>query len=270
MDRIINVKVRGHYLTKDNNKAGVQGEANATHLHIEFNPSWEGLAKSVIFFNAHGQFPVKVTLTTNDICASDIVPGEGVYVTYDVAIPREAMTEHGWAEFTLEGVKEGVVAKTLTDKLYVHEAPDTTYVEEPTEPPSPTELEKMQAQLESILENILLATEASEASEDSAEKAAASANAAASSANAAAALAGEAAESAKALKQAELEMNDAEDEMRRAAAELEAVDGVYVGSGTPPERASVWIDPTGRPTGTEAWEFDMEDGTTEIKTVVVV
>lgn len=46
--------------------------------------------------------------------------------------------------------------------------------------------------------------------------------------------------------------------------------GVYVGSNTPPEGYNVWIDPSGQPTSTEDWEFDLEDGTTEIKTVVVV
>ena len=47
-------------------------------------------------------------------------------------------------------------------------------------------------------------------------------------------------------------------------------DHVYVGSDTPPDTATIWIDPTGEPTSTEEWEFDMEDGTTKQKTVVVV
>lgn len=46
--------------------------------------------------------------------------------------------------------------------------------------------------------------------------------------------------------------------------------GVYVGSGMPPSTATVWIDPDGEPTSTELWTFEMEDGTTETKTVVVV
>ena len=45
---------------------------------------------------------------------------------------------------------------------------------------------------------------------------------------------------------------------------------VYVGSDAPPEKATIWIDPTGEPTSTEEWEFEMDDGTTEKKTVVVV
>lgn len=46
--------------------------------------------------------------------------------------------------------------------------------------------------------------------------------------------------------------------------------GVYIGSETPPDNINVWIDPNGRPSNTEDWEFDMEDGTTETRTVVVV
>lgn len=46
--------------------------------------------------------------------------------------------------------------------------------------------------------------------------------------------------------------------------------GVYVGSGTPPANATVWINPDGEPTSTEEWEFDLDDGSTEEKTVVVV
>lgn len=46
--------------------------------------------------------------------------------------------------------------------------------------------------------------------------------------------------------------------------------GVHVGADTPPENASVWINPDGEPTGTEDWEFDLDDGSNETKTVVVI
>lgn len=45
--------------------------------------------------------------------------------------------------------------------------------------------------------------------------------------------------------------------------------GIYVGSDTPPDEATVWIDPNGDATSTEDWEFEMTDGTTVTKTVVV-
>ena len=46
--------------------------------------------------------------------------------------------------------------------------------------------------------------------------------------------------------------------------------GVYVGSGTPPENANVWVVPDGEPSNTETWTFTLEDGTTVSKSVVVV
>ena len=46
--------------------------------------------------------------------------------------------------------------------------------------------------------------------------------------------------------------------------------GVYIGTGTPPDNANVWVIPTGNPTSTEDWEFDLDDGTTDTKSVVVV
>ena len=48
------------------------------------------------------------------------------------------------------------------------------------------------------------------------------------------------------------------------------VSGVHFGADTPPDDATVWVDPNGEPTSTEDWEFDMNDGTTDTKTVVVV
>ena len=45
---------------------------------------------------------------------------------------------------------------------------------------------------------------------------------------------------------------------------------LHVGSDNPPATASVWIDPNGEPTNTEDWEFDLKDGTTEVRTVVVL
>ena len=45
--------------------------------------------------------------------------------------------------------------------------------------------------------------------------------------------------------------------------------GLHIGSSTPPDTADVWVDPNGEPTTVEEWEFDMDDGSTETKTVVV-
>lgn len=46
--------------------------------------------------------------------------------------------------------------------------------------------------------------------------------------------------------------------------------GVYIGADTPPDNANVWINPNGKPTGTENWEFELDTGATDTKMVVVI
>lgn len=46
--------------------------------------------------------------------------------------------------------------------------------------------------------------------------------------------------------------------------------GIYIGADYPPPSATIWIDPTGEPSATEGWEFDMEAGGTTVKRVVVL
>ena len=50
----------------------------------------------------------------------------------------------------------------------------------------------------------------------------------------------------------------------------DGVSGVHIGTDTPPDTANVWVNPNGDPTSTEDWEFDLEDGSTDTKTVVVL
>ena len=65
MDRLIEIKVSGNHLWKDNDLAGVQGEGNITFLRITFDGGWAGFAKSITFFDARGKNPVKRVLTTD-------------------------------------------------------------------------------------------------------------------------------------------------------------------------------------------------------------
>lgn len=46
--------------------------------------------------------------------------------------------------------------------------------------------------------------------------------------------------------------------------------GVHYGADDPPSNATIWINPNGDPTTIENWEFDLDDGNTEEKTVVVL
>lgn len=181
MDRIINVHVNGHYLTKDGNKAGVKGEANATKLMIWFNENdkeWGGCAKEVIFHNALGENPTKVIITpsTSDdgvVVGGGVIIGGGVSINgmigdeigYKIPIPPEAMTEHGWMSFTIQGVDDGVVLKSLTDKLFVHDSPDTSKAGN-TVRPTPSDLEQLRKALEDILNDIYTAQEAARRAEE--------------------------------------------------------------------------------------------------------
>lgn len=175
MDRIINVKVNGHYLTKDSNKAGVKGEVNATKLKIWFDAedeSWGDCAKEVVFHNANGENPVKIDLTPNLLggfvgggATSDSPIIGGGEICYNVPIPGEAMTEHGWMSFTIQGTADGVVLKSLTDKLFVHDSPETSKAGNSVVP-TPTDLEQLRQALEDILKDIYTAQEAARRAEE--------------------------------------------------------------------------------------------------------
>lgn len=45
---------------------------------------------------------------------------------------------------------------------------------------------------------------------------------------------------------------------------------LYIGTGTPPSDAQIWINPEGDPAATEVWEFELESGDIETKSVVVL
>ena len=62
MDRTININVNGEFVKKDNKNAGVQGEANATKLHITMSADWEQYSKRIIWRDPMGEKPVAVVL----------------------------------------------------------------------------------------------------------------------------------------------------------------------------------------------------------------
>lgn len=166
MDRIIEVKVSGNYLVKDNDLAGVQHESNATRLRIEFDAGWDGFAKKVTFWNALGENPVARTLTADLL--EDITKSTRIYLC---PIPGEAMAEVGKLEFVIDGWVDGVRQRSLPDKLKVK---PSGYVEDPDEPssPTPSQAEQLQQQIDTLLGNIqdaqVSAGEAAERAEEAA------------------------------------------------------------------------------------------------------
>ena len=156
MDGIINVKVGGNYLSKDNKNAGVRGEANVTSLRITFDESWDNYAKTVTFLDAHGNNPVKRIESVDLI--KDISKDRRTYIT---PIPKEPLAIAGEMTFVIDGYIDGKRKRSMSDKLVVKDAPNPDNAGEPTDP-TPTQAEQLQKQIDSIIAYIHDASKAKE------------------------------------------------------------------------------------------------------------
>lgn len=178
MDRLIEVKVNGNLVTKDGKNAGTQGEYNATTLRIEFDPGWDGYAKTITFFNAYGENPIKRTLTADLL--EDIT--ESIRI-YKVKIPGEPLEEAGKCSFVIDGYSiDGVLQRSVEEFLTVKAAKDTREAGDPVDP-TPTQAEQLQTQIDTLLDDM---QEQAIIAHDAAENAKASEEAAAEAAEAAA------------------------------------------------------------------------------------
>lgn len=188
LNRLIEVKVSGNYLSKDNKNAGVQHEANVAYLRITFDEGWNSYAKKVTWWDAKGLNPVEITLTTNLLENA----AESTHI-YLVPIPGEAMAEAGMNTFVIDGYTNGKRQRSVAGQLVVKSAP---YIEDADQPadPTPTQAEQLQEQIDAIGEDIRGAAAAA----GSAEAAAGFAAEALASKNAAAGSAAEASAAAKA------------------------------------------------------------------------
>lgn len=148
MDRRIEVKINGFLVDKDNRKAGVQYEGNVTELRIAFDSGWDAYAKTVTFWDATMSNPVKIILGVNRL--EDIVSSTRVYL---VPIPPEALTEAGDMTFVIDGWIDGRRKRSLSDTLYVEEAPFEPDAAESADP-TPTQAEQLQREIEKIVGDI--------------------------------------------------------------------------------------------------------------------
>ena len=143
--RTIHVTVTGEFISKDNKNGGVQGEANATQLHIVFDNTWSGYGKRVIWRDAYGENPVAVVLTPT---VEGLIDGDTL--TFDTPIPSEPLKHPGWCSFTIDGYQDGdpsQIALTVSDTLKVYPN-DTDY--RPGEP-TPTQAQQIMAAIEAIV-----------------------------------------------------------------------------------------------------------------------
>lgn len=263
MDRVINIKVGGYHLTKDNNVAGVRGEGNVANLRITFDESWDKFAKTVTFYDAQGNNPVKRIQGVDLI--EDITTDARTYLT---PIPPEPMAIAGDLTFVIDGYYEGTRQRSISDELIVKDAPITDNANEPTDI-TPTQAEQLQGQIDYIKGNIQEAVIAKEGAEEARNKAEQSEKNALRYAEESAADADEAeaqANNAKVYSEnAEEYANKAEEaishnpvivdgywhiwnatieEYINTGIKAQAGSEVYMGD-NPPDSADVWIDPNG-------------------------
>ena len=167
-------------MQKNNNIGGIQGEGNVTTLHITFDDSWANLAKSITFWNAKGENPVKVLLTN-----AQLVEIRNSLLEFNVLIPAEPLAVEGDMIFVIDGYVDGKRARSMQDSLVVKAAMTTN---EPIEP-TPTQAEQLNLAIQKILPEVqketIKATEAAKQSEASAQKSATSALEASNSAESA-------------------------------------------------------------------------------------
>ena len=161
MDRIINVKVGGNHLNKDNKNAGVRGEANVTILRITFDEGWDNYTKKITFWDARGLNPVVVSLLPHS--------AEGDARTYLVPIPSEPMQEAGMLTFVIEGTIDDKVQRSLSDRLEVKDAPIAENAGQPV-PPTPDDLTQLAGEIEKIKADILESRDAKELAEQAKEE----------------------------------------------------------------------------------------------------
>jgi len=224
MERIIEVKVNGYQLTKDNRYAGVQGEANVTTLRITFDESWDAYAKTITFWDARGENPVEVILAASLL--ENIAESTRTYL---VLIPAEPLVHAGSFDFVIDGALNNKRQRSVCTSLAVRPAPSTDDAGEPIDP-TPTQAEQLQAQIEAMLPIMQAdknaAVAAAHTAENSADSAANSAGSAANSAMLAAASKDNAATSAQAaLSSAQAAGNSAQDaQTARTEAALSAAE----------------------------------------------
>lgn len=144
--REIQMKIIGYEVKKTSGCAGTQGEGNATSLLISFGEDWDGMAKKLTWINALGQDPVVRTLTADLLV--DLADNTRLYRT---VIPPEPLAYAGECTMVVDGYTDGVRARSVAVRLLVKHAPIVP--SDPTDP-TPTQAEQLQAQIDTLLEDM--------------------------------------------------------------------------------------------------------------------
>ena len=164
--KIVTLQIKDEFISGAGVSIGAVGSHNDVLLEMDFRNSraWDGTTKRAIFSNALGESRTPVILTTNLLA-------EGQDDVYLVPVPYEAKAVAGKAFLTVEGfigevktekirvVTEEATFRVLPSKLYHNENPSLT----------PTEAEQLQAEVDKIKQDIVDATKAATALEETKE-----------------------------------------------------------------------------------------------------
>lgn len=150
--RIIRLGVRGDYVLGAGVEIGAVGSHDEVLLELDFrdSPVWHGLTKKAIFYDALGQNPTTVLLTTTLLA-------EGQTEVYCVSVPYAAKAVAGDCTLTIEGAL--VEGKTEKIRIVTGEAPfqvlpSRRYLTDPA-PVTPTQAEQLQAEIDEIKDTIV-------------------------------------------------------------------------------------------------------------------
>ena len=186
--RIIRLAVRGDYIIGAGAEIGAAGSHDEVILELDFraSPVWHGLAKKAVFYDALGQTPTTILLTT-DLLA------DGQTEVYCLPVPYAAKTAAGDCFLTLEGAVIEGSGETASEKVRIvtgeatfQVLPSKRYLTDPA-PVTPTQAEQLQAEIDDIKDTIADAKTAAAAAAVSETNAKASETKAAASESAAAA-----------------------------------------------------------------------------------
>ncbi|MDY5510006.1 hypothetical protein [Dysosmobacter sp.] len=237
--RTIHVKINGMFVQKDSKNGGVQGEGNATQLHITLDNTWAGYGKRIIWRDAKGQNPVSLVLFDAN------GGGQADTLVYETPVPAEALALPGWCSFTLEGYQAAdeaaqtpaSAAFSVRDFLQVEENDSVCSPAEPT-PDFAQQVLAVMGRVEDGMKTY--AQDAADSAEKAGEAAASANECAAATAEAAAAASG----SAKAAEgSAAAAAGDAEAAQRAARlSESWAAGGTGAREGEDTNNAKYWSD----------------------------
>ena len=161
--RIVKCQVTDEYVIGAGVPLGAEGSHDDVLLELTFSDLWQGLTKSITWWNALGE-PVRTILTIEHIDIDNTN-------VYRVPVPAEAKAVAGDMEVTIKGAyieedieKRATVSVTAQFKVlpgkWAADAPDVQDV-------TPTQAEQIQAGIDKVMDDIILAVKASEAAQAS-------------------------------------------------------------------------------------------------------